>query len=151
VKLFAHLEGQQGLKDEELDRIRQKKIEAAIRKKAEEEKHVSKTDDKPRHLTDRDFDDAIGAANVVLVDFYADWCGPCKMMTSTIDILAKEYSGKALVAKVNVDENPVLTQKFCITSVPTFGIFRGQKLIGTIIGAVGKDPLKKALDKAMSL
>jgi thioredoxin 1 len=73
------------------------------------------------------------------------------MMGPTIDILAKEYSGKALVAKVNVDENPILAQKFGITSVPTFGIFKGEKLIGTIIGAVGKDPLKKALDKAIEL
>jgi len=139
------------LEDEELERIKQKKLEGAMKKMIGEKKHVSARDDKPRHLSDRDFNDAISAANVALVDFYADWCGPCRMMAPTIELLAKEYSGKALVAKVNVDENPALAQKFGITSIPTFGIFKREKLVGTVIGAVGREPLKKALDKAIRL
>ena len=139
------------MEDEELERIKQKKLEGAMKKMIGEPKRVSALDDKPRHLSDQDFNDTVSAANVALVDFYADWCGPCRMMAPTIELLAKEYSGKALVAKVNVDENPALVQKFGITSIPTFGIFKREKLVGTIIGAVGKEPLKKALDKAITL
>jgi len=139
------------LEDEELERIKQRKLEGAMKKMTEGKKYVPAPDDKPCHLTDQDFNAAISAASVALVDFYADWCGPCRMMAPAIELLAKEYSGKALVAKVNVDENPALAQKFGITSVPTFGIFKREKLIGTLIGAVGKEPLKKALDKAIKL
>jgi thioredoxin 1 len=137
------------LGDEELEKIRKKKLEVAMKKMTEEKKSAWAADDKPCHLSDHDFNDTINAADIALVDFYADWCGPCKMMAPTIEVLAKEYSGKVLVAKVNVDENPVIAQKFGITSIPTFGIFKRAKLIGTVVGAVGKDPLKKALDKAI--
>jgi thioredoxin 1 len=137
------------LADEELEKIKQKKLEGVMKKMTEEKKASQVAGNKPCHLSDHDFDDKITGAKVALVDFYADWCGPCRMMAPTIDVLTNEYSGKVLVAKVNVDENPMLAQKFGITSIPTFGIFKGAKLIGTIVGAVGKDPLKKALDKAL--
>jgi thioredoxin 1 len=71
------------------------------------------------------------------------------MMAPAVETLAKEYVGKALVAKVNVDNNPIVAQKFGIASIPTFAIFRKGKLAGTIIGAVGKEALKGALDRAI--
>jgi thioredoxin 1 len=137
------------LENGELKKIKQKKLEEKIKKVSEQEKRSSETSSGPRHLTDNDFTDVIKEADTALVDFYADWCGPCKMMAPAVETLAKEYVGKALVAKVNVDNNPIVAQKFGIASIPTFAIFRKGKLAGTIIGAVGKEALKGALDRAI--
>jgi thioredoxin 1 len=136
------------LANDEVKKIKQKKLDERMKKIDVQGKKSSGTEDGPRHLGDGDFNDVIAKADLALVDFYADWCGPCKMMAPIVENLAKEYSGKALVAKVNVDKNPVISQKFGIVSIPTFGVFKKGKLAGTIIGAVGKEALKGALDKA---
>jgi thioredoxin 1 len=135
------------LEDEELKRIKQKKLQERIKKTTDEVKETRIKENTPRHLTDQEFFSVVSEAKVALVDFYADWCGPCRMMAPIIDAFAKEYSGKALVAKVNVDHNPEVSQKFGITSIPTFGIFKSGKLMSTIIGAVGREALKSALDR----
>jgi thioredoxin 1 len=137
------------LENEELNRIKEKKLEERMKKTSEGEKRPSGTGGELRHLSDGDFTEVIKDSDTALVDFYADWCGPCRMMAPAIETLAKEYKGKALVAKVNVDNNPVVAQKFGVCSIPTFAIFRKGKLAGTIVGAVGKEALKSALDKAM--
>ena len=146
---ISKLDGEWRLENSELKKIKQKKLEEKIKKVSEVEKRSSETSSGPRHLTDSDFNDIIKEADTALVDFYADWCGPCRMMAPAVETLAKEYVGKALVAKVNVDNNPIVAQKFGIASIPTFAIFRKGKLAGTIIGAVGKEALKGALDKAI--
>lgn len=137
------------MENEEVNRIKQKKLEERMKKTSEGEKRVSGTGGELRHLSDGDFTEVIKDSDTALVDFYADWCGPCRMMAPAIETLAKEYKGKALVAKVNVDNNPIVAQKFGVCSIPTFAIFRKGKLAGTIVGAVGKEALKSALDKAM--
>jgi thioredoxin 1 len=146
---ISQLDGEWCLENGEIKKIKQKKLEEKIKKVSEAEKRSSETSSGPRHLTDSDFNDVIKEAGTALVDFYADWCGPCRMMTPAVETLAKEYVGKALVAKVNVDNNPIVAQKFGIASIPTFAIFRKGKLAGTIIGAVGKEALKGALDRAI--
>jgi thioredoxin 1 len=137
------------LENEELKKIKQKKLQERIKKTADEDRKTVATSNIPMHLTDQEFPGVISAAKVALVDFYADWCGPCRMMAPIVETLAKEYSGKVLVAKVNVDKNPEVSQKFGIVSIPTFGIFKSGKLMGTVIGAVGKEALKSALDRVI--
>lgn len=137
------------MQNDELNKIKQKKLQERLKKSTDESKKTAPTSNAPMHLTDKEFFSVIGGANVALVDFYADWCGPCRMMAPIIDTLSKEYSGKILVAKVNVDNNPEVSQKFGIASIPTFGIFKGGKLMSTIIGAVGKEALKSALDRVI--
>jgi thioredoxin 1 len=137
------------MENDELDIIKKKKLDERLKKTSEGEKRSSGTGGEPRHLSDGDFAEVINKCDTALVDFYADWCGPCRMMAPAVETLAKEYSGKALVAKVNVDNNPIVAQKFNVCSIPTFAIFRKGKLAGTIVGAVGKEALKSALDNAI--
>ncbi len=94
-------------------------------------------------LTNETFDGAI-KSGIVLIDFYADWCGPCKMMEPVIDELASEMEGKAVIAKVNVDEYSDIASRYQIFSIPTFIIFKDGKEIERMIGAVGKSGI---LDK----
>ena len=132
-----------------MSKIKQRKLQERLKKSADEDEKTAPTANTPMHLSDKEFAGVIGGAKVALVDFYADWCGPCRMMAPIIDTFAKEYSGKVIVAKVNVDNNPEVSQKFGITSIPTFGIFKSGKLMSTIIGAVGKEALKSALDRVI--
>jgi len=142
------LSGEGFMENDELNDIKKKKLER-MKKASEGETKSSGAASEPQHLSDGDFNEVIGKSDTALVDFYADWCGPCRMMAPAVETLAKEYTGKALVAKVNVDNNPMVAQKFNVCSIPTFAIFRKGKLTGTIVGAVGKEALKSALDKAI--
>jgi thioredoxin 1 len=142
-------EGELYLENDELNKIKQKKIQERMKKTANEDKKPAPAGNTPMHLNDKEFTGVVGGAKIALIDFYADWCGPCRMMAPIIDTFAKEYSGKVLVAKVNVDNNPEISQKFGITSIPTFGIFKSGKLMSTIIGAVGKEALKSALERVI--
>ncbi len=85
----------------------------------------------------------------VLVDFWAPWCGPCKMLTPIIDDLAKEYDGKVKVTKVNVDDNQELAAKFNIKGIPTIMVFKGGEAVSTLVGMQPKEQLAKALDDAL--
>lgn len=94
----------------------------------------------PLHLTDATFQkDVIQSAKPVLVDFTATWCGPCRMIAPIVEELAKEYAGKAVIGKVDVDENPETSMNYGIRSVPTLLIFKNGQVVDQIIGAVGKD------------
>lgn len=84
---------------------------------------------------------------VALVDFYAPWCGPCKMMSPVIDELSAEYKGKAGIYKVNVDNEPNLANKFQVMSIPTIVIFKDGEAIDQTTGAQNKEGLKKMIDK----
>jgi thioredoxin 1 len=84
----------------------------------------------------------------VLVDFWAPWCGPCRMVAPVVEQIAAEYAGKAKVGKVNVDDNPTIATNYGIRSIPTLIVIKAGKVIGQVIGAVGKGELIKLLDKA---
>ncbi len=98
-------------------------------------------------VTDTSFEqEVLQSDKPVLVDFWAEWCGPCRMIGPIVDELAKEYEGKAKFTKVNVDDNPEISMKFNIRSIPTLLIFKGGKVVDQIIGAVPKSHLTKKLN-----
>lgn len=97
-------------------------------------------------LNKQNFDDTV-ANGVTLVDFWATWCGPCKMLAPTIKELADDYADKAQVAKVDVDENPELAEKFGIYSIPTLLIFKDGELKERLIGFRAKSQISEYLDK----
>lgn len=92
-------------------------------------------------------DEVINSELPVLIDFYADWCGPCKMMSPVVEELAKEYEGKAKVAKVNVDQESDIAAKYGVMSIPYFAFIKNGKLVDDEIGAVAKVKLVQKLDK----
>jgi thioredoxin 1 len=97
--------------------------------------------------TDSTFDQLVNSPTPVLVDFWAEWCGPCKRIGPTVDQLASEYAGRLVVAKMNVDENPSVPMRFGVRGIPTLMMFKGGEMIDTIVGAVDKVTLKKMVDR----
>ena len=104
-------------------------------------------DNKPAHLTDANFEETIKNNPLVLVDFWAAWCGPCRALAPTIEELAKEYAGKALVAKLDVDENPKTAEQFQVSSIPTVVILKDCCEVDRIIGLCSKPKYGDALQK----
>lgn len=102
---------------------------------------------KPIAVTDATFDNEVLKSDTpVLVDFWAEWCGPCRMIAPAVEEIASEYDGKAKVAKLDVDNNPEVSMKYNIRSIPTLLIFKDGKIVDQIIGAVPKSHLKKQLE-----
>ena len=100
---------------------------------------------KPFEVTDQNFEtEVLNAETPVLVDFWAVWCGPCKIVAPVVEEIAKEYNGKLKVGKIDVDVNPEVAMRFGIRSIPTLMVFKGGKPVDQIIGAVAK---KNLLDK----
>ncbi len=101
-------------------------------------------------VTDKDFEEVVvKAKGPVLVDFWAPWCPPCRMLSPIVDELAGEYSGKIAVAKLNTDENPETSKKYGVRSIPTLLLFKGGKPVNTMVGFRPKADLKKQLDSAL--
>ncbi|MCK4885134.1 thioredoxin [Candidatus Bathyarchaeota archaeon] len=93
------------------------------------------------------FDSFLNTDLPVLVDFWADWCMPCRMMAPVMEELAQAYAERALFGKVNVDENPQIASRYGIMSIPHFLIFKNGTRVEKIVGAVGRDPLENAIKK----
>ncbi len=101
-------------------------------------------------VTDTDFDaKVLQSEKAVLVDFWAPWCGPCKMAAPVLEELSKEYDGKVAVMKVNVDENQQVTQKYGVMSIPTTILFKDGKEIDRHIGFAGKGPFEELMKRGM--
>ncbi len=102
-----------------------------------------------RELTKDNFDSIVGNG-VTLVDFWAEWCGPCRMMTPAIEELAAQYDGKATIAKVNVDNENELAAKFNVSSIPTLLVFKNGEVTQQFVGVTSKTDLAQAIDSALS-
>ncbi len=104
----------------------------------------------PVHLTDDTFNAEVADGKVVLVDFWAAWCGPCRAIAPIIDDLATDYDGKATIAKVDVDNNPRIAMEYGIRSIPALLIFKGGKVVDTIVGAVPKNYITDRLEAQLN-
>ncbi len=99
------------------------------------------------HITDESFeDDVLKAEQPVLVDYWAEWCGPCKVIAPILGEIAEEYAGKLQVAKLNIDENPATPPKYGIRGIPTLMLFKGGNVEATKVGALSKSQLSAFLD-----
>ena len=101
-------------------------------------------------ITDSNFEEVINSDNPVLVDFWAEWCGPCKMIAPVVEELASDYDGKAVIGKVDVDSNPEVSAKFGIRSIPTLLVFKNGEIVDKQVGAVPKAVLSQKLDAQMA-
>jgi len=102
--------------------------------------------DHPVDITDRTFSEqVIGDPGTVLVDCWAPWCGPCRMVAPVLEQLAKEYAGRIKITKLNVDENPLTASRYSVQSIPTMLLFKNGKLVDTVVGALPKQEIEKRL------
>ena len=104
--------------------------------------------EKVQTFTDGNFDTTvIQAGTPVLVDFWAEWCGPCRQMAPTVDALALDYDGRLAVGKLNVDDNPSVAQRFSIRGIPTLLLFKAGEVVDQVVGLVDGAQLKQMIDK----
>lgn len=124
------------MEDEELRIINEKRMKKL--QQIVNDKELLKNIKEPLNLDDSNFPQTINKYPLLLVDFWAPWCGPCRMMSPIIDQVGKEYIGKLVVGKVNVDENPNISGQFGISSIPTLILFKRGQVVNNIIGSVSK-------------
>ncbi len=129
--------------NEELTRIKEKKLRE--RMKQQEKKQEMST--KPIPVTDSNFNEIVNKNSLALIDCWAPWCGPCVVISPIVEELAKEYAGKVLFGKLNVDENPRTAGRFQIFGIPTLLIIKNGKEVDRIVGLVPKDQIEARLKK----
>ena len=129
--------------EDELEAIKHKKL-AELQKEAATKAMMSSITE-PIGLTDSNFANEISKYPIMLVDFWAPWCGPCRMVSPIIEQLSREYSGKVAFGKVNVDENQKIAASFGIQSIPTLMIFRNGKAVDVMVGALPKAQIEMKL------
>ena len=100
-----------------------------------------------QQVTDADFDQVLNGGKPVFVDFWAPWCGPCRLIGPVVEELAPSYEGRAFITKMNVDDNPIVAQRFGVTSIPTLMMFKNGKLVDRMVGAAPKSELAKFIDR----
>lgn len=120
--------------DDELERIKLKKMAEMLA--GGEDK--LKVESEPVEINDRNFDSFITGNRLVVVDFWAEWCAPCRAIAPIVKELAREYAGKVVFGKLNVDENPLTATRFGIMGIPTLMIFKNGRPVDTVVGAVPK-------------
>jgi thioredoxin 1 len=131
--------------DDELQRIREKKL-----REMEERQHGSGVS-AVHPVNEANFQQMLAAHPLLVVDFWAEWCGPCRMVTPVIEELSREYSGQVTFAKCNTDENPGIAGGFGISAIPTIILFRDGNVADIVVGAYPKDALKARIKKVFHL
>lgn len=134
---------------EDIDEIRQRKLNEML-EKLKKEKMKKDFPDTPIVLTDATFDEIIKKYDVVVVDCWAEWCGPCRMIAPIIEELAKEMQGKVVFGKLNVDENMEIPSRYYISAIPTLLIFKGGKLVDKVVGALPKPYLQRKISQYLA-
>src|SRR5467141_3123691 len=120
------------------------------------EKSVQVTDkskpvlNEPIHVTDAEFDKVVQEHPYVIVDFWAEWCAPCRAIAPMIEDLAKQYAGRVTFVKVNTDENPRVPQQFMVMGIPTLLFFKGGKLVDQVVGAMPRAPFEERVKKHLT-
>ena len=103
--------------------------------------------EEPFHVTDANFDEVITSNKVALIDFWASWCGPCRALAPTIEELARDYSGKVLIGKLDVDKNPNTAECFKVFSIPTLVVFKDGCEVERLVGLCSKNRIEEVLEK----
>lgn len=134
-------------KTNEIEEIRRKKLEeySKIYVKRGTNMKENNWPNAPIHITDADMDKVIKKYDVLVIDCWAPWCGPCRMITPIIEELANELQGKIVFGKLNVDDNQMTSMKYNIMSIPTLLVFKNGDLVDRLVGAFPKEELKKRL------
>lgn len=130
-------------RNSELEEIKRKKLKEMMSRKKEDE--TQSHPERPIEVTDDDFQKVINDYPLVVVDFWAPWCGPCKMVGPAIEQLAKEYKGEVAFGKLNVDNNHMTASQFGVSSIPTMMIFKNGKAVERIIGALPKQQIEQKI------
>jgi len=130
-------------KDAELDRIRANKMKE-LTAKMKKEKPLGNV---PIIIDDEHFDEIVKKHPLMLIDCWADWCGPCRMIAPTVEELASDYGGRVTVGKLNVDDNPQTAERYCVMSIPTLLIMKNGAEVDRVIGAVPKQVIEERLKK----
>lgn len=130
--------------DEELEKIKRKKLMELLGKKNE---NKPKLPDHPVKITDADFNQFISSYPLVVVDFWAEWCAPCRMIAPIVENLAKTYAGKVVFGKLNVDENPTTATKYRVAAIPTLVILKNGVEVERIVGLVPKNIIETTIKK----
>ena len=133
-------------KDKELERLKERLARELFRKLEEKREMTGKV----VHVSDSNFDEFIQRSPVVVVDFWAEWCMPCRMIAPIIEDLAREYAGKVLFGKLNVDENPETAERFQVFSIPTLVIFKDGREIERIVGYTPKNRIEAVLERYLT-
>jgi len=132
----------------ELEDIKKKKLEQLKKQYMKRGKKMSENmPDKPIKISDADLDQYIKKYDLVVIDCWAPWCGPCRMIHPIIDELSKEKQGEIVFGKLNVDENQQTAMKYQIMSIPSLLVFKEGKLVDTIVGAMPKEVLKPKIER----
>lgn len=129
---------------EDIEKIRQKKIKELMAKMSGEK---PKAIDSPVKLSSANFDDVLRKNENVVVDFWAEWCMPCRMVAPVIEELAKEFAGKVVFGKLNTDENPTIASRYRISAIPTMIFFKAGRPVDQIVGALPKSEIKRWVQK----
>lgn len=131
--------------DEELERIKEKKIRELMERSASGEQR--KITDKPVDLNAASFRQLIRSYSTVVVDCWAPWCSPCRLVAPIVEELAKKYAGRVTFGKLNVDENPEIATEFQIMGIPTLLVFKQGRLVDRIVGAMPKNALEAKITR----
>ncbi|MBS7638141.1 thioredoxin [Candidatus Bathyarchaeota archaeon] len=131
--------------EDELERIRREKLKKMM-EKIMFNKNIASLEN-PIEMNEENFDEVIRRNHLVVVDCWASWCGPCRMVAPIVEELAKEYNGRILFGKLNVDDNKIISLRYNIMSIPTFLVFKNGKLVDRIVGALPKNMLEREIKK----